>query len=84
MLLISSGSYAIRMKFNSNVRLLMEAAKGNELYYRLDLENRGVRKGGTRGAPAPLRYCGFDFFPIKKLLNFSAVINVQAILGRTH
>ena len=30
------------------------------------------------------QYCGVDIFPIKKLSKFSAVINVQAILGSTH
>ena len=62
MLLISSGSYAIKMKFNSDVRLLMEAVDGNELYYRLDLKNRGVRKGGLGGRQLPYDIVGLIFF----------------------
>ena len=33
---MSSGSYAIKMKFNVNVWVLMEVAEGSELYPRLD------------------------------------------------
>ena len=36
---MSPGSFAIKMKFNLNVRVLMEVAEGSELYYTLHLQN---------------------------------------------
>ena len=36
---VFSRSYAIKTKFNLNVRVFMEEAEGSELYYRLDLQN---------------------------------------------
>ena len=35
---MSSGSYAIKMKFNLNVKALMEVAEASELYNGLDLD----------------------------------------------
>ena len=35
---MSSGSYAIKMKSNLNVTVLMEVAEGSELYYKLNLQ----------------------------------------------
>ena len=37
MLADSSGSYAIKMKFDSNVRVLMEVVEGSEICNRLGL-----------------------------------------------
>ena len=48
------------------------------------LYKRVVGKGGLVERQPALRFCGVEIFPIKKFLKFSAVINVQAILGSTH
>ena len=46
---------------------------------------QGRRESGAGGGATP-QFCGADIFPIKKLLQFSAVINVinvQAIFRST-